>query len=503
MQQEKRLLYFIDYISLLAFLPFIVLAFYDRPSADDLFLHYDLHKRGVADTYLYMYTQLSSRYTSLMVLFTLVYFKCILQHYFIVPLLMFALMYSGIFFCLAQTNRFIFGQYFCNRKLHIISRLFLLLFVVVMPEPATGFYWLSGCITHQLPIILLLFSCSFYLAALHSLTYRNVKLIISAAFLFLAVGCNEMIALYLATVLFLYCIYLKIKGSRSFNATVVLFFAAIIGNTLLFFGSGQQHRAGHFNLQASLPYALGASFLNYFLLLGKLFSTPFFWFCMVGLLVLYKYIPARPRFSFSVKWWGAYFACMPFIFYFLVYLVNPSGVPERANNPVAFILLVSLSIMICHSSSKIIPWKLPMAANKYSAALLCGSFMLTLLFSHNYLVAVGNQVSGPLYRYIFDKRIGQLKEARAHGRNIVTLDSYTHEWQTYIRTKMPEMLYKPMTKLVDPYPRTIFFCDDINDPNWITSYAEYYDIDTIQVEGKKHLRFSLDIKAREENNDFK
>lgn len=193
---------------------------------------------------------------------------------------------------------------------------------------------------------------------------------------------------------------------------------------------------------------------------------------------------------------------LPFVFYFLVYLVNPSGVPERANNPLSFILMISFVVMACHLSfylPGILPFKIHTA---HKVVLVC-IFTLTIFFSKNFLTAIQDQFSAPIYSSIYDSRVKKIDKARRLGKKSVDFNSYQKEWEEYIQKNIPAMFYKPMTKLVNPYPQTIFFCDDVENSAWITSYAEYYDIDTIRVDGAVHLRFELDENARRENNGFK
>ncbi|MFT3945435.1 MAG: hypothetical protein QM763_00560 [Agriterribacter sp.] len=492
----------IIYIIITAFVPFVVLAFYNRPSADDLFLYYEVHKKGVLGTYHYMYTQLSGRYTSLLVLLSLSYFRCIFEHYAVVPLVMLGLTYCGILFCIRQINRFIINNYFSNNNVRVIAAILLLLYIVVMPEPSTGFYWLSGCITHQLPVILLLFATGFYLQMVFCKEKRWLNLLFSSVFLFAAIGCNEMLAMYLAALLFAVVIYSFSYKSGFFKYILLLFTVAVLGNIFLFLGSGQQNRAGGFLFQSSFTYAFGASLLKYTLLQAHLFAGPFFWFCIVGIIVFFKNVPVEVNFNFKVKWWFVYFIALAFIFYFLVYLVNPSGVPERSNNPLSFVLMVSFILMACHLSLYV-RGKLSFPLHYSQRVILTGIFIFTLFFSRNFLVAVEGLFSGPVYSSIYDNRIQKINEAKYAGRNSVEFSSYDKAWEKYIYTNLPAMFHKPMMKLVNPYPQTIFFSDDIQDTIWITSYAEYYNIDTIKLDGVPHLRFELDEKARKDNNGFK
>lgn len=232
-----------------------------------------------------MYTQLSGRYTSLLVLLTLSYFKFVFKYYALVPILMLALTYAGLFFCIKEINRFAFEKYFNKQGMHTASGILLLLYIIIMPEPSTGFYWLSGCITHQLPVILLLFCTVFCLRVFFSIQKQKLNLLLSAIFLFAAIGCNEMLAMYLSAMLFAITLYCKKNKPELFTISLILFIVAVLGDIMLFSGSGQQNRAGSFIFQGSFVYAVSASFLKYILLISNLFSIPFFWFCIVSIII--------------------------------------------------------------------------------------------------------------------------------------------------------------------------------------------------------------------------
>lgn len=491
MENNKSLFSFFYHASWIGLVPFLVLTIYNRPSADDLYLHYDSNLKGVFGAYYDMYTQISSRYTSLFVLFTITYFRIFLDYYFIIPLLLLGAMFGGLFLCLKAANTVFIQNRFSVKELLVVVRLYLLLYLVVMPEPASSFYWVSGAITHMLPVILLLFSIAFFI---YSLAKKRL-LILSVLFLFLAVGCNEMMAIYLLTIVFGLGIYAKLTKSAVFGPVLLLFIVVLCGNLILFLGVGQQNRAGNFHFESSFLYAVAASYLKYFLLVANLFASPFFWFCMLSLLLVFKRIFPALRHSIPFRWWAYYFLLVPLVFYFLVYLVSPAGVPERANNPLAFVILTSFSLMVCHLSTLLPELRFPQRG-KAMHRVIVFSFLATILFSRNFQDALENQLSAPVYSRIFDNRIKQIEAAKKEGKKKVELSTYTKDWDRFVQTEMPAVLQKPIIKLVNPYPRIIFFWDDFDDPNWITSYAEYYGIDSIIIDAKTHLKFTLDQREK-------
>lgn len=180
----------------LGILPLFVLCWYAHPSADDFLQANDVSKHGHWGYLRYMYLHWTGRYTAMIGWSFLnpVSYGQTQEGYGLVCFLLLLLL-LGTLVLLVKT--LVQGAGLTARQLWLAGASALLLIVYYLPSTAEYFYWLTGGgFNYLLPGILLLLALAALVTAVRvALPYRRYYLGAVAGLLFLAVGCNETIAL--------------------------------------------------------------------------------------------------------------------------------------------------------------------------------------------------------------------------------------------------------------------------------------------------------------------
>ncbi|PWU01205.1 MAG: hypothetical protein C5B52_07660 [Bacteroidetes bacterium] len=475
----------------IAIFPLLLLSFYNYPSCDDLLLNCEVSRFGYWNYLHYFYSHWSSRYFSLTVIMALASGRFLLDHYWLVPVSMISLFCISFWFFFRQVNKYLFSGLLNSAQEVISSQIFLLIFIVSAPEISTAFYWLSGSLTHTLPIILLFFSAGFYIIRLSNPERKLFNQLMCILFLIAGLGCSEILSIFILCLISLHVILAIRNKSANLLTIAITALVTIVCNYIFLFGVGNMRRIGHWGVEPSYSFAISASFLRYFITLSNILSNPFFWVCSFSLFLLGSKTGLRPKFPFKVKWWSLYFILLGPVLYFPTFLVGPGGFPERANNPITVIILISILLCVYHASTL---FRISIAFNTTMGYrnLIVVTFFSSLIFSSNYLNMLKDQVEGPVYKAINDSRGRELELARVNGIKKVEMMPYESKRELYVQDNFPRSLQAPFLKLIPPYPRTIFFQDDLKDSVYIKIYAEYHGIDTLVYESKQYERISRD-----------
>jgi hypothetical protein len=360
-----------------------------------------------------------------------------------------------------------------------------------MPEPSSGFYWLSACVTHTLPAIVMLLGLSTLCQWLF--VKRTVmRVLFTLLSVFIIFGTSELLSLAILYSLSVSCL-LAWKEKKPFRNDLVILLLFSCGCAIfLFLVGGNTQRANLLAAGTTVPYAAGAAYLRFFLVLTQMLKVPFFYvFLVLNMIIMSGFdrsgIPAGRS-----RAWMIYFALLPVAIYFFAYLFNEAGVPPRASNPVSLLILCALLAWLATGSGILSLSRLPGWSGIFPIF-----FVIMLVSSPAYLRSLENLVSGFLYRSVCDERVTIIREAGKKGMHAVTLLPYRDAYLKKVSELVPAPLQRPVSKLVDPYPALIFFSDDLDNPYWGQSFAEYYGIDTIRVGDKTHIRFSLSMRGKD------
>lgn len=266
-------------------IPYLWLAHFAHPLADD----YCYAAKSAGQTYWEWskgeWWHWNGRYTSnlLMINGPLTWSADHLRGYRAMPIALLALTFLSAWFLLARATRHTLG-----RSREVIAALaFLLLYLVLMPDPGEGFYWYTGAITYQLGSILLLLHLGLLFPrepGTRNTPWLLLNLILAVAI----VGMDEVHMLMMVCFHFARTAWL-LRQRRSFIPALLLLAAVWGGAALMFLAPGNQVRGDMFADTHRLGYSLGMSAIQSLRFVGKWLLNP----SLIVLLLLYSTLHRR------------------------------------------------------------------------------------------------------------------------------------------------------------------------------------------------------------------
>ncbi|SMB82325.1 hypothetical protein SAMN00120144_2167 [Hymenobacter roseosalivarius DSM 11622] len=182
-------------IAVLTLLPFVALCWYAHPSGDDFLTANDVRKHGHWGYIAFMYMQWTGRYTAaaLWGLANPVAYGNTTEDYGLVCLLILLLLLGASYVLF----RALLGEHLKRKYSWLGSGVFVALFLLQMPSPAEGLYWIASAYNYLLPasLTLVLLAVLVHHASTPTQAARRKWLLISALLTVLVVGSNETISL--------------------------------------------------------------------------------------------------------------------------------------------------------------------------------------------------------------------------------------------------------------------------------------------------------------------
>ena len=328
------------FLLFLALLPFVLLAAYCHPSADDFWLTNMVIAKGPWQAQAEIRQNWSGRYTAMLFgsFNPLVYYS--FTFYKVLPVVFLVLLVAGLYWLVAELNYYQLPR----RQLLAIALLLLALYLYQMPTVAQTIYWMSGSLTYQSANILLLF----LLAALIRF-YRKVhkpglyflKLLITLL-LFAAIGCNETTMAMVAFLIFSLVLFTFYQQQQLNYFMVRLMLVTIVACSLVILAPGNAVRALVYPQQHDLAYALTYALLvplnnslNWFA------NSPILFFTVLAMASAGVYLPST---SFTSRihpvagiaiWYGCLVSG-----YFVAYWSKHDHSPPRAQDVIYLVFLV-------------------------------------------------------------------------------------------------------------------------------------------------------------------
>ena len=367
--------------------PFLILCFYNVPLGDDFWYADNFRTNGFWQTQLKFYHDWSGRYIASAAISSL---NPISFGYFNLSFIHPLLLISGFAFTLNQLlkNTVAFFKLPINSTL-----LFCLLFFFYfnyIPDFGETFYWMAGAYTYQLPIIFFLI----YLNSLLNLFKKDNQISIIknqciAIFnLFIIVGCNEVIVVYVNFINLLLLGYL-FYNKNYLNRFTFLFLFTLAISFLMISAPGNFGRESMFE---KADFHFFKSSLN---ALSRSLFVIGFWFASLFILLLnikgvtdyqdYK-LNFIERFKMSKKnsiLTGILFLIGILFIGFFPSIYTTKWIPQRAYTPIFFIFMLFSVVFIFIAIAKI-EWfsKVNNAISNYSISIVLLPLLIVSL-SHN------------------------------------------------------------------------------------------------------------------------
>lgn len=240
---------FIIIIGVVSILPFIIIALYNHPIADDFTYNIESRNRGYWGAQIFWYTKISGKYFTSLILSI----KPLVSHNFLIYKFIPILLISSLFYALFSLISLLF------KNLRIKDRLVFVFFVfsvylIQMPLVSQGFYWLSSSIAYQLSNVLVIFLLIHVIKIIISNSLRD--LIISIILLFVIIGLNETSVLiidYLLVSIFIG--HFVFKKRLNYHLLILLIFGFLF-SLLVYFAPGNLLRANDYPDKNNLFFAI-------------------------------------------------------------------------------------------------------------------------------------------------------------------------------------------------------------------------------------------------------
>lgn len=175
---------FIILLSIFSILPFILISYFNEPSADDYCYAAKAHNLGFWNAQIDSYLGWTGRYLSTFLLSFDILVKGKFILYKLFPVLLILSLFKSIFNLIS-----LLFVSLSKKDIYIITSLFLIVYFIQMPSVSEGIYWFAGSMTYQLSnIISILFICSLIkLLQLNKLKHLFFAII----YMVLLIGTNE------------------------------------------------------------------------------------------------------------------------------------------------------------------------------------------------------------------------------------------------------------------------------------------------------------------------
>ena len=404
-------LYFLASLTALTILPFIILCFFNNPSADDYSVVFPVFERGFLNANKYWYFEWTGRFFSS---FLICLFNPLLYHSFIgykmLSLFMVIAMPLALFRLL-----FYFTKTYAFHERIVLGSLMVLFYFGYIPIVSEGFYWMSASLTYLSPDLLLVpFIPLLYNVYQHGFSNQNKLKVVSFLSLGIAlIGCNEffMLSIILFISLLIALIYFNERKVHWGLVISLVFFigAALIvilcpGNkirTAVMYSNAATNRIHDLNFSLILSFKYALSYCKSLIIPTLLFSIPVY-LIMIRNMKKIKGVP-NSRFSFSMN---PILAILLFFLY-IILISFPSAwatglIPvKRSMNSVFFIyillLVYILYLMALYTHARISG----IILRKYSLVFIASLFMVSLVManSHNIKDAYKEIVNGSAYSF--------------------------------------------------------------------------------------------------------
>ena len=471
-------------LCLIVFLvPFFVFSFWNHLSYDDYVISLKVKTQGFWPLQIDYYTNWTGRYiftlsSSVLIISNLLHSKTYLIGVYFLTATAVALFYMTF-----QINRHLLQNLLTKPVLFLISLVLLILELNTIPQPTTAFYWFSGAITYQQPLILFFLLTGSVTGLFFTVKRKTLYTVITILLLVCMLGCNEMFTIWILLFTTLLASYYLITEHK--NRGIIIFFMLCnyaFALTLLL-APGNFHRAALME-KSSVFTILGISiakftFLNWFFL-----KEPLWWFL---LLLLSANTSIRDRLFRNailaklrqVKLANllVIYAALGVLTYFPILYVSNASIAYRMENPICF--LSGLTLM------SILYLKIPEKAVFYNHSLIYSyRFILisVFVFCSSNMERISQTIfSGFIYNEVMEERLSRLNKASASRLSNISLDNYDLSAQKKINAHFPKGPRKTMDDLMKQKPSLLFFADDLGHPDNIKLLEQFYRINTIIV----------------------
>ncbi len=489
LSKRDQKVYFFLFVSLITFFtPFIILSFFNHPSADDFILGAKIRDEGFWNYQHHTYFTWSGRYFSNFFASILSANNFLFKYYYFHCLFLIVLSLLGVYILLSSINKFLLKTYYTRVQVIIAAGIYIVILFCSYAEVATALFWFSSAISYQLPVALFFAGIGFSIRTAYAASFSQ-KLLYSMATIFCIIainGANEIIALSLgAFVLIAGFIIFKFYPKQK-RAICIYFIIYLVSFTILAISPGSTERAAEIPA-AGLLKAGGFAFARTLYTFWNILKEPLFWLCAFFIFLQSQIISNRLDLSGSPvlafffkyrKWLLIALVVVVTINYLpLIYLSNGS-LPERATNSIIFFTLLLIAVLLIifgaiYSNKAILP--------QATIYFLIAGIALTILCNRLFFSTLQSIVSGYFFDKVMTAREEELSEASKRPNKKAVLYNYDTSLQQQMKHYFPTGARKQVEELITKKPEHLFLFDDLATDYNLNILKEYYRLDTITV----------------------
>jgi len=437
---------FIISIGILSILPFIIISFFNNPTADDFCYNCQSRDLGFWNAQLSWYNDWSGRYFSSAILSIKPLVSDSFLIYKLIPIILLISLLTSIYY--------LSSLLFVNlkkRDFFILTFFIFILYLIQMPSISQGLYWLAGSITYQLSNVLAILLFCFLIKLIE--TNEKKYLIISIFFAFLVIGSNETSMLLINFLIGTIFIFKFVQQKKINYSLLILLIFILIFSIIVIKSPGNTIRASSYPNKNQIFYAIYKSILAVKSYLGIwlpfiiVFTFIFFdYFGKTINIKTSKIFSINPIIVFLVIF------SIPFIGFFTGYWSVGRTPPFRTINVIYFYFLIGFIYL-----TFVLFFRLKQNENNfitYSKWVKYSLFIMIFIQlgkENNIRVAYSDLLSGQAYNY--DLELRNRYENIQKSKNDILY--------------VPKLTYKPIT----------IFCGDITNDSkdWRNQcYDSYY-----------------------------
>ncbi|MBS1552793.1 MAG: hypothetical protein JST15_12080 [Bacteroidetes bacterium] len=350
---------FLTMFLMIMILPFIILFFFNHPSADDWGLAENTKIMGFFNAQVHYYKSWTGKYFSNAVLsYNPVYFRSMFG-YKIVTLLLMLLFIYVLFALISELTKKVLNL----RERILLTLSVFFMYMYAMPSLSQSFYWLTASVVYQTGIMMIMIFLLLYAKITRpgGTSSHRILIFLSVLLLIAISGCSEM-SMVTGVLMISLLVICKLINEKKITAVLILFsLTTAISSYVLLSAPGNSIRGSLYPDSHQLIQSLMTSFSTMTdLLISWIFISPLIFITILITPVIFKFISGSDKKPVAI-FINPVYVLITFLFILFVLIFTPVwslGRPpfSRTINIIYFVFLIgwfyNVMILIYYFSRK-------------------------------------------------------------------------------------------------------------------------------------------------------
>lgn len=464
-------------------LPFFIFSFWNHLAADDYFIGVKKQSENFWSIQYFNYMNWNGRYAAIFSATVLVFSNLLYDMSDFIGVYFLTATLLSLFYLLFQINRYVLCRAISRLTLFTAALVLLIAELNVIPQPATQFYWFSGAVTYQQPLIWLFLLAGTVIGIFFSSTSKYLYIPLAVFLLVCMLGYNEMLTIWFllwsTALAFFYLSTNKTNKRLILSMMACSYMAAFV----LLLAPGNFSRAGIFERSPAIIIA-GISSVKFVISNWFFLKEPLWWFLLFILILntrlkqqlaahsFFRYLTALQFIPLMVL-----YAALGILTYFPILYVSNGSIPYRMENGVCFLNSLLLIFVLFLKSPLPAHSGVASLVYKYRFLFISAGIFLTT----NMEKVAQTLISGFFYNQVMEERLAKLHTGSLKKHSVIRLDSYDLAVERKINDRFPKGTRKTLQEALFKKPPLLFFTDDLKNRNDILLLQNYFRVDTIVV----------------------